>query len=87
MRIRIASGPVKLYMRMMGFVGYTALWKTIYLMPGFEDEPWLLKHEKQHIAQMERDGVLIYAFKSLMWKALVGSYDSPYEVEARASER
>lgn len=70
-------------MQLCGFLGWTSFWNTIYLAPGHELDPKLLKHELTHLAQIRQDGKLKFAAKYLYWLCRYGYWNNPYEVEAR----
>ena len=84
--IRTASGPILLYMKACGFQGWTSFWGVIYMAPGFETHQGLIRHERKHLEQMERDGKVLYAIKYTWWMLRYGYRMNPYEVEARAAE-
>ena len=46
----------------------------------------LLRHERCHLEQIERDGRLLFSIKYLWWLFRYGYYMNPYEIEARAAE-
>ena len=86
MKIRTATGLIAVYMRMFGFKGWTSFWRTIYVLPGYEYDQRLLRHERKHLEQIERDGRLLFALK-YSWRTIRHGYRmNPYEVEARAAE-
>lgn len=74
------------YMRICGFKGWASFWRTIYLMPGHENDQRLIRHELCHLRQIERDGRLVFSIKYLWWLLKYGYYMNPYEVEARKAE-
>jgi hypothetical protein len=82
-----ASGPILWYMRMMGFKGWTSLWNVCYYYPGWEHHEWLIRHEETHLAQMRRDGKIVYMARYL-WQWLIrrDHRKTDYEIEARANE-
>ena len=86
MIIKTATGLIALYMRACKFDGWTSFWFTIYVLPGFENNQRLLRHESCHLEQIERDGRLLFAIKYLWWLCRYGYQKCPYEVEARAAE-
>lgn len=86
MRVKTATGPLKWYMRLCGFLGWTSFWRTVYVMPGHESNSHLLRHEAKHLEQIERDGRLKFTAKYLWWLIKYGYRDNPYEVEARIAE-
>ena len=55
-------------------------------MPGYESDQRLLRHERKHLEQIERDGRLLFSLKYSWWTIPHGYYMNPYEVEARAAE-
>ena len=86
MTIRTATGLIAVYMRACKFDGWTSFWSVIYVLPGFERDQRLLRHERCHLAQIERDGRLLFAIKYSWWTLRYGYYMNPYEIEARAAE-
>lgn len=86
MIICAATGLIAWYMRACGFSGWASFWRTIYVLPGFENDERLLRHERKHLEQIERDGRLLFAIKYSWWTLRHGYYMNPYEVEARAAE-
>ena len=55
--IRTASGLILRYMKAFGFQGWTSFWGVIYMAPGYELHQGLIRHERKHLEQMERDGI------------------------------
>ena len=86
MQVRTAAGLIAWYMRACGFSGWASFWHTIYVLPGFESDQHLLRHERKHLEQIERDGRILFALKYSWWTLRHGYYMNPYEVEARAAE-
>ena len=85
--IRTASGLILQYMKVCGFQGWTSLWGVIYMAPGYELHEALIRHERKHLEQMQRDGKLVYLIKYTWWLLRYGYKMNPYEVEARAAEQ
>ena len=87
MKIRTAKGFIAAYMLLFGFCGWASFWRVIYVLPGHEHNQRLLRHERCHLEQIERDGRLLFSIKYLYWLAKFGyNGDHPYEVEARKAE-
>ena len=86
MQVRTATGLIAWYMRACGFAGWASFWSTIYVLPGFERDQRLLRHERKHLEQIERDGRILFALKYSWWTIRHGYWNNPYEVEARAAE-
>lgn len=86
-RIKTATGLIALYMRLCGFKGWASFWRTVYVMPGYENADWLIRHEACHLAQIERLGRLRFSVHYLYWLARVGYDRHPMELEARAAEQ
>jgi hypothetical protein len=86
-KIRTATGLIAAYMRLCGFYGWTSFWRVIYVMPGHEHNQRLLRHERKHLEQIERDGRILFSIKYLWWLCRYGYYMNPYEIEARKAER
>jgi hypothetical protein len=84
--IKIAKGLIKLYMQMFGFKGLTTPWKQIYIMEGYENSQWLIRHELKHIEQMQRDGWFTFHIMYFYYLLKYGYYENPYEIEARNAE-
>ena len=85
-KVKTAKGIIKWYMNLCGFKGWTSFWKTIYVLPGYENNEQLLKHEKCHLKQIEDDGIIIFSLVYIYWTLQYGYYNNPYEVEARQAE-
>lgn len=84
--IRTATGLITAYMNLCGFKGWTSFWGVIYVLPGYESNQRLLRHERRHLEQIEREGRLLFALK-YSWRTIrYGYWRNPYEVEARAAE-
>lgn len=73
-------------MRRCGFLVWSSFWRAIYVLPGHERNEPLLRHERKHLEQIERDGRLLFSIKYLYWLCRYGYKNCPYEVEARAAE-
>lgn len=87
MKVKTATWLIAWYMRLCGFAGWASFWFTIYVLPGFEHDQRLLRHERKHLEQIESDGRLVFGIKYLYWLAKSGyNGDHPYEVEARKAE-
>jgi hypothetical protein len=86
MSVKTASGLILLYMRVCGFDGWASFWRVVYLRPGYEGNARLIRHEKKHLEQIERDGRILFTVKYLYWMARFGYWLNPYEIEARAAE-
>jgi hypothetical protein len=86
MTIRTATGLIAAYMRWCDFHGWTSFWNVIYVLPGHEHNARLIRHERKHLEQIERDGRLVFSIKYLWWLARHGYWNNPYEVEARRAE-
>lgn len=86
MQVRTASGLLAWLMRRVGFLGWTSFWRTVYVLPGHEQNQRLLRHERCHLEQIEREGRLLFSIKYLYWLFRYGYYMNPYEVEARSEE-
>jgi len=86
MNIKTAKGPIAWYMRACGFYGWASFWRTVYVLPGWENVDWLIRHEAKHLEQIERDGRVLFAVRYLWWLARHGYWNNPYEIEARAAE-
>lgn len=86
MQIKPAKGLILLFMRLCGFDGWTSLWNTIYLREEHMNDERLIRHERCHINQIEREGRLRFAIKYMFYLVTKGYYDNPYEIEARNAE-
>ena len=67
MRVRTATGLILVFLRLSGFAGLTSLWRTVYVIPGREHDQRLLRHERAHLEQIERDGRLVFAARYVWW--------------------
>lgn len=86
MQVRTATGLIAWYMRACKFDGWTSFWNTIYVLPGHEHDQRLLRHERKHLEQIERDGHLLFSLNYSWWTLRHGYWNNPYEVEARKAE-
>lgn len=86
MQVRTATGLIAWYMRSCKFAGWASFWNTIYVLPGHEQNQRLLRHERKHLEQIERDGRLLFAIKYSWLTIRHGYWNNPYEVEARKAE-
>lgn len=86
MKVRTATGPLAWLMRRAGFLGWTSFWRVVYVLPGHKRNARLLRHERCHLAQIERDGRLWFAVRYAWWTLRHGYWRNPYEAEARAAE-
>lgn len=84
---KTATGPILWYMNLFGFKGLFTPWKQIYVKAGYEDVEWLLRHERKHLEQLERDGWWMFHLKYFYWTLRYGYWNNPYEFEARIAER
>ena len=84
--VKTATGLIAAYMRLCGFLGWASFWCVIYVLPGHERNEPLLRHERKHLEQIERDGRLLFAIKYSWWTLRHGYHMNPYEVEAHAAE-
>ena len=79
-------GPIKWYMKLCRFQGWTSYWNTIYLDPTHINDERLIRHEMTHINQMQQDGKFIFTCKYMFWSIKYGYWNNPYEIEARKRE-
>lgn len=86
MTTHTAHGLIAAYMNLCGFKGWTSFWGVIYVLPGCESNQRLLRHERKHLEQIERDGRVLFSIKYLWWLCRYGYWNNPYEVEARKAE-
>ena len=86
MKVKTATWLIAWYMRLCGFAGWSSFWNTIYVLPGHENDQRLLRHERKHLEQIERDGRIKFALKYSWWTLRHGYFMNPYEIEARAAE-
>ena len=83
---RAATGLIKFALSKLGYVAWTSPWHIIYVMPGWERQEWLMRHERAHLAQMKRDGSIVFMVRYAYWHLRYGYRNNPYEIEARAHE-
>lgn len=56
-------GLIAAYMRLCGFKGWASFWRTIYVLPGHENDQRLLRHERCHLEQIESDDRILLTLK------------------------
>lgn len=83
MKVKTASGLIMMYMNLMDFDGWASYWNTVYIRPGYENDSRLVRHEKIHLEQMEKEGKFIFSIKYIWYILRFGYLDNPYEIEAR----
>ncbi len=86
-KLKVAQGPLLWYMKLFGIYGLASPWNTAYVRPSYEYSVRLRRHEFAHLAQMQRDGKLVFLCKYIWWTIRYGYQDNPYEVAARAAEK
>ena len=86
MRVRTAPIWLRPFMKLCRFQGWASFWRVAYVLPGYESDQKLIRHELKHLEQIERDGRLVFSIKYLWWLLRYGYCDNPYEVEARKAE-
>ena len=78
-----APFPILWLLRYVGHAAVTLPWKTIYCLPGREFDDALFAHERVHLIQIERDGAVLWTFKTWYYALRYSREMNPYEVEAR----
>jgi hypothetical protein len=84
MQVKTASGLLAWLMRRAGFKGWTSFWQVVYVLPGHESNERLLRHEAEHLRQIEPDGRLVFAVRYLWKRATL--LEQPLKSKARAAE-
>lgn len=87
MKVKTAAGPIRWYMQALGFKGWASFWDAIYVLPGWEHNRPLIRHELCHLEQIRREGRLRFAVGYLRELVRNGYWNNKYEIEARAAER
>lgn len=85
-RVELAGPFWRTVFRLTGFAGVTMPNRTIYLHPDYADNIHLLRHEHEHIRQLDNDGPWLWSFRIVWYLIRYGYHDSPYERMARAAE-
>lgn len=85
-RIETAGWFSRPLLKLFGFGAIVAPWRTIYILKEYRGEPWLIRHEAAHLAQMDRDGWWTFWRQCITWYFVPGYSRSPYEIEARLCE-
>ncbi len=67
----------------LGFVAIPLPWGTIYYLDIAFFSPRVRRHELVHIAQIRREGVILWLMKYFYYIAKTRYHNNPYEVEAR----
>lgn len=92
-KIKPAKHLIAGFLRFQGFWALTAPWGVIYVLPEIlgamlldhEIYP-LIRHEREHEAQMKRDGRALFMVKYCWYCLRHGYWDNPYEIAARNAE-
>jgi hypothetical protein len=81
--MKTAPFPVLWFLKASNALAITMPWGTVYCRPGEELNYALAAHEAVHVAQIERDGAVVWTIKIFYYLLRYGYINSPYEVEAR----
>lgn len=81
--MKTAPSLVLWFLKASNALAVTTPWKTVYCRPGQELNGPLAAHEAVHVAQIERDGAVVWTIKIFYYLLRYGYLKSPYEVEAR----
>ena len=84
--IRAARGPVRWYLKAVGFAGITLPPFGVYILAERLDDEALRKHELAHWQQAADLGVFKFYVKYLWLLARHGYQRHPMEIEARVAE-
>lgn len=82
-RIKIAGPLMAAAMDWAGLAGCAWPWKTIHIHPRSETDVVLRLHEMAHVAQIEREGALLWTLMSIWYPIRYGYWQAPHEIEAR----
>ena len=85
--MKTAPIPIQWFLKISNAWAITMPWKTVYCIPGQENNFDLAAHEAVHIAQIERDGAIKWTIKIFYYLMRYGYKKSPYEIEARSVAR
>ncbi len=84
---KIANGIIYLYMKKMGYFGWTSYWSTIYYIDKLAfNNNRLRKHELEHVRQMKELGKFKFTLEYLWQAYTVGYKNNKFEIMARAAE-
>ena len=81
--MKTAPLPILWFLKLAGALAVTMPWRTVYCRPGEEGNQPLAAHEAVHVAQIERDGAVMWTVKIFYYLLRYGYLNSPYEIEAR----
>ena len=83
--MKTAPLPILWFLKLAGALAVTMPWRTVYCRPGEEGNQPLAAHEAVHVAQIERDGAVMWTIKIFYYLLRYGykSDLNPYENEAR----
>jgi hypothetical protein len=57
-------------------------WRVVHVLPDKLNSEVLRQHERVHYEQMEREGIIVWHLKYLVFLLKFGYRNNPYEVEA-----
>ena len=80
MTTRTATGLIAAYMKACGFRGWASFWRVIYVLPGYEHDERLLRHERKHLEQIERDWRVLFSLRYLWWMVHHKYRNNPYKI-------
>jgi hypothetical protein len=84
--IRTARGPLRWYLKTVGFCGITLPPFGVYILAEKLGDKSLCRHEMVHWQQAQRMGTLKFYAKYLWLLVRRGYWNHPMEIEVRAAE-
>jgi hypothetical protein len=81
-KFRKAWGPFLWFLKRYEFWAVPMPWRTVYVIKDKLDSEVLREHERVHYEQMEREGMMLWHLKYLVFLLKFGYRNNPYEVEA-----
>lgn len=80
----IRNKKIQRLLRAEGTLAF-AMGRTIFVRSTYVDKPKLIRHERAHVRQYQREG-LLFMLKYTYFDLVRGYDNNPYEIEAIAAE-
>jgi hypothetical protein len=86
LKVKTAKGLIKWFLYKKHFCAITIPYCGIYIVDGFQESPYLLRHERKHEEQINRLGAVRFLLTYWYYCFKYGYLDNPLEIEARSAE-
>jgi hypothetical protein len=86
LKVKVAKGLIRWFLHYKHFAAITIPHCGIYVVEGFQESPYLIRHERKHEEQIKKLGTIRFLITYFYFCAKYGYYNNPLEIEARSVE-